>query len=85
MEIMIPASQVLDSPSNKYKPAIARLRSSCSTPIASKSFIENLKTPDTPYGQIFYNDPVTPETKKKWKKYVTNHYVIIYIKNTLYS
>lgn len=85
MEIMVPTSQVLDSPSNKYKPAIARLRSSCSTPVASKSFIENLKTPDTPYGQIFYNDPVTPETKKKWKKYVPNHYVIIYIKNTLYS
>ncbi|XP_027851620.2 DNA topoisomerase 2-binding protein 1-B isoform X1 [Aphis gossypii] len=70
MEIMVPTSQVLDSPSNKYKPAIARLRSSCSTPVASKSFIENLKTPDTPYGQIFYNDPVTPETKKKWKKWV---------------
>ncbi|KAL4096856.1 hypothetical protein QTP88_021734 [Uroleucon formosanum] len=70
VEIMIPTSQVLDSPSNKYKPAIARLKSSCSTPVASNSFIENLKTPETPYGQIFYNDPVTPETKKKWKKWI---------------
>jgi len=73
LEIMIPTSQVLGSPSNKIKPAIARLKSSCSTPVASNSFIENLKTPETPYGQIFYNDPVTPETKKKWKKYVHNH------------
>lgn len=73
LEIMIPTSQVLSSPSNKYKPAIARLKSSCSTPVASNSFIENLKTPDTPYGQIFYNNPVTPDTKKKWKKYVHNH------------
>lgn len=73
LEIMIPTSQVLRSPSNKYKPAIARLKSSCSTPVASNSFIENLKTPETPYGQIFYNDPVTPDTKKKWKKYVHNH------------
>jgi len=73
LEIMIPTSQVLSSPSNKYKPAIARLKSSCSTPVASNSFIENLKTPETPYGQIFYNDPVTPDTKKKWKKYVHNH------------
>jgi len=73
VEIMIPTSQVLSSPSSKYKPAIARLKSSCSTPVASNSFIENLKTPETPYGQIFYNDPVTPDTKKKWKKYVHNH------------
>jgi len=73
LEIMIPTSQVLSSPSNKYKPAIARLKSSCSTPVASNSFIENLKTPEPPYGQIFYNDPVTPDTKKKWKKYVHNH------------
>lgn len=73
VEIMIPTSQVLGSPSNKFKPAIARLKTSCSTPVASNSFIENLKTPETPYGQIFYNDPVTPETKKKWKKYVHSH------------
>jgi len=71
--VEIPTSQVLCSPSNKYKPAIARLKSSCSTPVASNSFIQNLKTPETPYGQIFYDDPVTPETKKKWKKYVHNH------------
>jgi len=68
MEIMIPTSQVLITPSNKCEPAITRLKSSCSTPVASNSFIENLKTPDTPYGQIFQNHPVTPETKKKWKK-----------------
>ena len=73
MEIMIPTSQVLSSPSNKFKPAIARLKSNCSTPVASKSFIDNLKTPETPYGQIFCDEPVTPETKKKWKKYVHNH------------
>lgn len=71
--VEIPTSQCLGSPSNKFKPAIARLKSSCSTPVASNSLIENLKTPETPYGQIFYNDPVTPETKKKWKKYVQNH------------
>lgn len=66
MEIIVPTSQACT-------PAIARLKSNCSTPLASKSFIENLNTPDTPYGQIFYNHPVSPETKKKWKKYVHNH------------
>lgn len=70
MKIMVPTSQILDTP------AIARLKSTYSTPVASKSFIDNLKTPDTPYGQIFHDHPVTPETKKKWKKYV---YYIIYI------
>lgn len=70
MEIMIPTSQIVEEPVNKCTPAIARIKSSCLTPIASQSFIDNLKTPDTPYGQIFYDQPVTPETKKKWKKYV---------------
>lgn len=70
VEMMIPASQTAGEPICKLTPAIARLKSSCLTPVASKSFIENLKTPDTPYGQIFCDHPVTPETKKKWKKYV---------------
>ncbi|XP_016659700.1 DNA topoisomerase 2-binding protein 1-A isoform X2 [Acyrthosiphon pisum] len=68
VEIMIPTSQVLGLPSNKNDIEIALLKSSCSTPVASNSFIENLKTPETPYGQILYYDPVTPETKKEWKK-----------------
>lgn len=82
MEIMIPTSQAIVEPSNKCTPAIARLRSTCSTPIASKSFLDNLKTPETPYGQIFCDQPVTPETKKKWKKYVYNIF-IIFVKQLL--
>lgn len=69
---MVATSQSLGEPSNKATPAITRLKSSCSTPLASKSFIANLSTPDTPYGQIFCDQPVTPETKKRWKKYVLN-------------
>lgn len=69
-EIMIPATQSFGEVSIKCTPAIARLKSTCSTPVASKSLIDNLKTPDTPYGQVFYDHPVSPETKKKWKKYV---------------
>lgn len=72
MEIIIPASQTLGEPSKICTPAIARLKSTCSTPVASKSFLDNLKTPETPYGQVFCDNPVTPETKKKWKKYVFN-------------
>jgi len=68
VEIMIPTSQVLCSPSNKCKPEITPLKSSCSTPVDSNSFITNLKTPETPYGQIL-TDP-TPEKKKELKKYV---------------
>lgn len=72
LEMMISNSQVLGEHVNKCTPAMARLKSSstCTTPVASNSFIENLKTPDTPYGQIFYDHPVTADTKKKWKKYV---------------
>lgn len=72
IETMIPNSQGLGEHFNKCTPAIARLKSTstCTTPVASNSFIENLKTPDTPYGQIFYDHPVTADTKKKWKKYV---------------
>jgi len=66
--VEIPTSQGLGSPSNKYKPEIACLKSS-SMLVASNSLIENLKTPKTQYGQIFYNDPVNQETKK----YVLNH------------
>ncbi|XP_050524505.1 DNA topoisomerase 2-binding protein 1-B [Daktulosphaira vitifoliae] len=47
-----------------------RLKSSCLTPVVSGNFMANLKTPDTPYGQVFYEDSVTPETKKRWKKWV---------------
>ncbi|XP_025419492.1 DNA topoisomerase 2-binding protein 1 isoform X2 [Sipha flava] len=70
MEMMSPTSKALVEPSSKFTPAIARLRSSCTTPIASKSFMDNLKTPETPYGQIFCDQPVTPETKKKWKQWI---------------
>lgn len=69
-EIIIPATQSFGEMSKICTPAITRLKSTCSTPIASKSFIDSMKTPDTPYGQVFYDHPVTPETKKKWKKYV---------------
>ncbi|XP_050425063.1 DNA topoisomerase 2-binding protein 1 isoform X2 [Adelges cooleyi] len=48
----------------------ARPKSSCLTPVASGSYMTNLKTPDTPYGQVFYEHSVTPETKKRWKKWV---------------
>ncbi|XP_008182892.1 DNA topoisomerase 2-binding protein 1-A-like [Acyrthosiphon pisum] len=68
VEIMIPTSQVLGLPTNKNDIEIALLKSSCSTPVDSNSFVKNLKTPETPYGQILYYDPVTPETKKEWKK-----------------
>lgn len=77
MEIIDPTSQQLDSVS-KCTPAITSLKSTSSTPIASKSFIDNLKTPNTPYGQIFHDNPVTPETKKTWKKYVF-YFIYIYI------
>lgn len=77
MEIMVPTLEPLGESLNKFTPAIARLKSTCLTPVASKSFLDNLKTPDTPYGQIFYDHPVTPETKKKWKKYVLNSYISI--------
>lgn len=71
MEIVVPTTQPSREYINKLTPAITRLKSTCSTPLASKSFIENLKTPETPYGQIFCDKPVTPETKKKWKKYIS--------------
>lgn len=71
IEMIIPTSQPLGEHADKLTPAIARLKSTYSTPVASKSFIDNLKTPDTPYGQIFCDNPVTPETKKNWKKYVS--------------
>jgi hypothetical protein len=77
MEMMSPTSKALVEPSSKFTPAIARLRSSCTTPIASKSFMDNLKTPETPYGQIFCDQPVTPETKKKWKQYVYNFIIFV--------
>lgn len=72
-------SQSLREPPNKVTPAIARLKSSCSTPIASSSFIANLTTPETPYGQIFCDkdQPVSPETRKRWKKYVYNITIIL--------
>lgn len=69
MGTIVPTSQQLNSVS-KCTPAITGLKSTYSTPIASKSFIDNLKTPNTPYGQIFHDYPVMPETKKNWKKYV---------------
>lgn len=71
VEIIVPTTQPLREHVNKLTPAITRLKSTCSTPLASKSFIENLKTPETPYGQIFCDKPVTPETKKNWKKYMS--------------
>lgn len=76
MEMMVSASHPLGDTVNKCTPAIARLKSTCLTPVASKSFIESLKTPDTPYGQIFYDNPVSPETKKRWKKYVYCIFII---------
>jgi len=72
MEIIVPTTQTLREHMNKLTPTIARLKSTCSTPVASKSFIENLKTPETPYGQIFFDNPVTPNTKKNWKRYMSN-------------
>lgn len=81
LEIMNPTSQVIGEPIKKCTPAIARLKSSCLTPVASQSFIDNLKTPETPYGQIFYDQPVSPETKKNWKKYV--YTTLILFKNCL--
>lgn len=72
---MIPISQALVEPS-KCTPAIARLKSTCSTPIASKSLMDDLKTPDTPYGQIFCDEPVSAETKKNWKRYVCIVFII---------
>lgn len=80
-EIIIPTSQTRGENSKICTPAIARLKSSCSTPVASKSFIDNLKTPDTPYGQVFYDHPVTPETKKKWKKYVLMVHLCLELSN----
>lgn len=68
MEIINYASHLVE-PANKLTPTIARLKSSISTPVASNSFMENIKTPNTPYGQIFSEKPVSSETKKRWKKY----------------
>lgn len=68
MEINNYASHLVE-PTNKLTPTAARLKSSISTPIASNSFMENLKTPDTPYGQFLSENPVSSETKKRWKKY----------------
>lgn len=69
VEMILPTSQLLEEPANKLTPALVRLKSTFSTPVASKSFMDNLKTPETPYGQIFCDNPVTPQTKKNWKRY----------------
>lgn len=75
MEMKMSITQASREPKNKLTPVIAQLKSTCSTPVASTSFINNLKTPETPYGQIMlHNNPVSQETKKNWKKYISHLY-----------
>ncbi|VVC42889.1 Hypothetical protein CINCED_3A021690 [Cinara cedri] len=68
MEMINPTSQLLE-PVNKT-PVLASQQSSPSTPLASKSFMDNLSNPRSPYGQIFYDKLVPDETKKKWRNWI---------------